>query len=421
MLVTQAKDPQAIETLNQLVSKYPDSDAARQGRYLRGLAYQRTQQHQPAVQDFEVFLATKPEGEAALDARYALALCRTGLKQYDQAAAALQALLQEAADYRRAADAYYELGHALLEQGKTQEAIAAFQALVEKHPDSPRADEAWFRVGRHYELAAENADNEQAQAEQLAKAADAYKTGAAKARTPQLQEKLQFKLGDAVFRQKKYAEAAEVFASQVQTFPQGELVGPARFFAGESLYRQDKFDQARPLFEKVAQDNVEKYAAQALYRAGACAAQLRDWPASLAHYTGVLSKFPQFEQADEARYGAGWALQNLNRMDEARKTYEQVVTDTEGEVIETAAKARFMLGELAFAEKKYQDAIEQFLFAATLPFDEWRALARFEIGRCFLELGQKDQALAALQEVVDKHPKHARAPDAARLVAELKK
>ena len=64
---------------------------------------------------------------------------------------------------------------------------------------------------------------------------------------------------------------------------------------------------------------------------------------------------------------------------------------------------------------------EQFLFAANLPFDEWRALARFEIGRCFMELGNKEQALAALQEVVEKYPQHARAQDAARLAAELKK
>jgi TolA-binding protein len=421
VLFAQGKDAEVIEPLNLLLSKYAAADAAKQGRYLRGLTYQRMGQFQPAVQDLEAFLTTKPEGEAALDARYALALCRTGLKQYDQASAALEALLKENPAYSRADDAWYELGHALLEQKKEKEAIAAFQSLAEKYSESPRADEAWFRVGRYYEQAAENAAEETAKGEQLAKAAEAYKTGAAKAKTPPLKEKLQFKLGDVLFQQKKYDEAAATLLAQIQTYPQGELVGPARFFAAESLYRQNKFDQARPLFEQVSKDKVENYAAQALYRAGGCAAQMKDWPASLTHYTALLTGFPQFEQLAEARYGLAWALQNQNRLDDARKTYAQVIAETEGEVVETAAKARFMLGELAFGEKKYEDAVEQFLFAVNLPFDEWQALARFEIGRCFTELGRKDQAIASLEEMLEKHPKHSRAGDAMRLLAELKK
>jgi TolA-binding protein len=352
--------------------------------------------------------------------RYALALCRIGIKQYDEAAAVLESLLKDHPTCARAPDAWYELGHALLEQKKEPEALAAFRSLAEKHPDSPRADEAWFRIGRHFEQAAEAAAEEPARFEQLAKAAAAYRSGAAKAKTPQLKEKLQFKLGDALFRQTKYGEAAEAYLAQLQAVPQGELAGAARFFAAESLYRQDNFEKARPLFEQAARDNAEKYAAQSLYRAGACAAQMKDWPASHGHYAELLAKHPSFEQKHEARYGAAWALQNQNRLDDARKAYEQIVADTEGEILETAAKARFMLGELAFGEKKYEDAIEQFLFAAQLPFEEWRALARFEIGRCFLELGKKDQAAAALKEVVEKYPKHSRAADAAKLLSELK-
>jgi TolA-binding protein len=298
--------------------------------------------------------------------------------------------------------------------------MAAFRSLAEQHPDNPRAGEAWFRIGRHFEQAAEAAAEEPAKVEQLAKAAEAYRSGAAKTQTPQLQEKLRFKLGDALFRQKKYAEAAEAFLAQLQAVPQGELAGPGRFFAAESLFRQDKFEQARPLFEQTARDNVEKYAAQSLYRAAACAVQMKDWPAGQAHYAELLARHPDFEQKHEARYGVAWALQNQNRLEEARQNYARIVADTEGEIIETAAKARFMLGELAFGEKKYEDAVEQFLFAAQLPFDDWRALSRFEIGRCFLELGKKDQAAAALQEVVEKYPQHPRAPDAARLLAELK-
>ena len=48
------------------------------------------------------------------------------------------------------------------------------------------------------------------------------------------------------------------------------------------------------------------------------------------------------------------------------------------------------------------------------------ALARFEIGRCFLAMGKRQKALEAFQAVVDKHPDHAKAQDAARMLSELK-
>ena len=117
---------------------------------------------------------------------------------------------------------------------------------------------------------------------------------------------------------------------------------------------------------------------------GACAAELKQWPDSQKHFAALVVAFPKFPQLGEARYGLGVALQNQNKLDEAAAEFQQIAKLSEGE---TAAKAQFMLGEIAFAKKQYEPAIEHFLTVAVgTSYPNWQALSRFEAGRCIIEL-----------------------------------
>jgi TolA-binding protein len=388
------------------------------GRDLRGLAYHRQKNYDPAVQDFQAYLGGNPSGDEVHDARYALVLCRIGQGQFDEATKELGALLEAKADYEHADKMYYELGHGLLQKKESAKAAEAFRTLAEKLPDSPLAAESWFHVGRHHEQSAEPLEDETQKGAEWGKAAEAYVAAAAKAKGTELGEKSQYKLGDVQFRLEEYAKAAATLQQQVADYPSGSLVGPGRFLAAESLYRLGDFQNALPLFVQVADAKVERYDAQALYRAGSCAGKLNNWPESQKHFAALIAQFADFPQLSEARYGLGLALQNQQKLPEARQLYEQVTAETE---TETAAKARFMVGEIDFAEKKYEDAVENYLQVAVgYPYEEWQALARFEAGRCFIELGKKDQARSSLQAVVDQFPNHPKAKDAALLIQELK-
>jgi TolA-binding protein len=418
-LYQQKKPDQALAPLNTLFSGKSDAETTSRGLFLRGIIQQRLKQYDAAVKDLEAFLAGKPSGSDAHDARSALVLCRIGQGQFDQARAALDGLLKEKADFAQADAMYYELGHALLQQQKLPEAAEAFRALAEKRSDSPLAAEAWFHVGRGHEAAVEKATADEPKNQELAKASAAFTAGLGKAKTPELREKLQYKLGDVQFRQKQYAQAAATLAALLAERPAGELAAPARFLAAESHFRQDQFDKALPLFVQTAADKAEQYRAQSLFRAGTCAAGLKNWAESQKHFAALIAQFPKFEQIADARYGLALALQNQNKPAEARPLYEQVTKETE---TETAAKARFMLGELAFGEQKHLDAIEQFLTVATgYPYKEWQGLSRFEIARCHLALGNRDKAIESLKIVVEQFPGHAKAAEAGKMLGELKK
>lgn len=408
----------AAAELDKLLAGPLDDKLKAGGLFLRGVVRQQLKQFDPAVEDLKAFLATSPPAAEALDARYAMAMCRIGQKKPAEAQAELDAILAADKAYKNADRIRYEIGHEWLGQDKLAEAAAAFAALAAAHPQSPLAAEALFHVGRGHEEAALKGD-EAARAKFLEEASKAYTAGLAVAKEPELREKIQYKLGDVRYRQKKYPEAASVLLTEIQEFPQGPLTPAARHLAAESLFEQGKFQEALPLFEKTAADKVEKYHARALYRAGTCAANLKNWAASQAHFAALLQAFPKFEQAAEARYGLALALQNQNQLDQAAALYEQVTKETE---TETAAKARFMAGEIDFAKKKYDDAIEDFL-AVTVgyPYPAWQGLAQFETGRCLMELGKKPEAIAAFETLLQKHPQHERAADATRLIQELRK
>jgi TolA-binding protein len=408
----------ANAALAAILASHPEPALAARAHYLRGLVLQRQKQVDAAATDLEAFLASKPPAEEAADARYALVLCHIARKQLDQAAGALAALVAEKSDYPNAARGYYELGHALLGEGRDEPAATAFRTLAEKYPDSPLAAEAWFHVGRWNE---ETADRLTAEAEKLAglaKAADCYAAGLAKAKDAELHEKLQYKLAEMKCRGKQFEQAATTLQAQLRDHPSGALAGPARFLAAECLFRQNKFEEALPLFAKVADERLEKYQAQALYRAGACAAEQKKWPESQKFYETLVRDFPRFEQLGEARYGLAVAVQGQGRLGEARAIHEQLAKSAEAQ---TAVKARFMLGEIAFAERKFEEAVEHYLAVTTgYPFKQWQGLAQFEIGRCFLSLGKRQQAIDAFRGVVEKYPDHARAQDAQKMLAELK-
>jgi TolA-binding protein len=408
----------ALAALDKLSAAAPEASLAARAHYLRGLVLQRQKQFESAAKEFEAFLAGNPSAEDAAEARYALALCRIAVKQFDQATATLAALLQQKADYAQADWAYYELAQALLREDRTDAAAAALATLAEKLPRSPLAAEGWFQVGRSYEAAADRAAAAEQKTAAAVRAAQAYEAGLTKAPPADLQEKLRYKLADVQFRQKQFEQAAATLQAQLRDQPGGSLAGPARFLAAECLFRQDKFAEALPLFARVADDKVEKYQALALYRAGTCAANQKKWPESQKFFETLTREFPAFEQFLDARYGLALALQNQGRLAEARAIDEQVAKATD---TETAAKARFMVGEIAFAERKYEDAIEQFVMVTSgYAYKHWQALAQFEIGRCFLSLGKRQRAVEAFQTIVDKYPDHAKAADAARMLAELK-
>jgi len=255
-------------------------------------------------------------------------------------------------------------------------------------------------------------------AEKFDQAAEAYQRSAESSENVQIAEKSFHKLGWSHMKADKLEDAAAAFTAQLQKFPQGELAGDAQFLIGECYYRTSNWQPAAQAYQKVANDRNSSYVALAMFRAGECAGSLEDWNTSKTWHQKVLEGFPEFEMKPEARYGLGWALQNEGQLDAAIEQYEAVTEETSSE---TAAKARFMIGECRFAQKGHKDATKHFLKAALFyNHPNWAPMAYFEAGRCFEVLRDTEQAKTCYEKVVTQFPQHAKVADAKRRLAELK-
>jgi len=407
-LFDKADHAGAINQLNGLLSQFPNSAIATDGLYMRGLCQHRQKNYPAAVVDLQEFLKLNPANEnVKLDAHYSLVLCHAGLKQHDQTILVASELLKLKPDYAAADKVMYELAFAYSETGKTKESADTFRQLATKYPDSELAPECWLRVADYH-----------ATEKQFAEAIAACVQGLTKVKDPKLKEQLQFRLGSSQFTADAFADAATTLQAQITEHPQGSLLIDATWLVAESLFRQNKYQEAVPWYQKTIDAKPEKYHARALYRAGTCANELKQWSLGQQYFTALTTQFPKFEQLGEALYGLGFDLQNQNQLDQASAVYERVTKETN---TESAAKARFMMGECAFAQKKYDIAWQHFLEAALgYPYPEWQALGHFEAARCFIELKMPDNAINSLREVVEKFPKHERAKDAAKLLADLK-
>jgi TolA-binding protein len=380
------------------------AQAAKEARWLRGHCYFQLKQPQKAIEDLNVFLSSNPAdaGQKA-DAQWTLALAHAELKQHQQTASHLETLLKDSPDATRADQAHYELAFAYQKLNDTDKAVQTFQALAAKFPESPLVAEAWFRVGEIHE-GKSNGDE----------ALKAFQAGLTAAKEPKFQELLLYKLGQVNYDRKAYAEAAAHWKTLIERFPQGSYRDEAVYLQAEALFDQAKFTESYPVFVQATQNPSAKHHARAHYRAGQCATQTKQWPDAEKHFQIVVDQFDKFPERTEARYGLAFAQQNQRKFDPARSQYLQIIKDTE---TETAARARFMLGECDFAEQKFATAWEHYLEAALgYPYEEWKAQGHYQAGRCFLQLNQPDKAREELQVVIEDHPNHALVKEAQQLL-----
>ena len=131
----------------------------------------------------------------------------------------------------------------------------------------------------------------------------------------------------------------------------------------------------------------------------------------------AAEKFPKSTYLPEINYERAWVRQNLGDKEGALKLYEEVTTQTQDV---TAARARFMIGEIYFLEKNHAEAVRHFFKAAYgYGYPEWQARSHFEAGRCFEVLGKLDQAKKSYEEVVKNFAKFEEAALAKKRLEEL--
>ncbi|HJT78055.1 MAG TPA: tetratricopeptide repeat protein [Gemmataceae bacterium] len=280
-------------------------------------------------------------------------------------------------------------------QPAEQKARALYQALLTDFPDLPlAAGDAHLELA---ELLAGRGDNDGA-IKLLREALD-------KEPSPEMTDKICMRLGACLFDKGDPKEGLAQFL-RVAENPKSPLAAQAHYRAGEALLAAGDCAEAikhLAVFRDRGEfQNIPGLTDRALLRLGHAYAQLKQWEPSRQAHEQVVNRFGNGPWGNEARYGIGWAWQNLKQYDNAVGAYSQVVANTGTEL---GAKAQLQIGLCRLEQKRLPEATTALLVVPyTYDYPELSAAALVEAARAFAEQKQPEQAARLLRRVIKDHP-----------------
>ena len=430
-LMQQGKHADAIPPLSKVISEHKKHAVGDDAMLARGISLRHTGKLKNAEIDLSEYLELKPSGTNLGHALYELALIDQKQKRSDRAAEKLARLVDQVPDYPSMEKVLYELGWSLRESGKDKEAEERFAELVQRFPKANVAGEAAYFVGQKSYAAGK-----------WEEAAEQFLVAAQRTTDSELSEKAHYRLGWSYFKTKDFDRAQRAFADQATKHPNGRLALDAVMMVGECRFEARDYASALVAYtrgrEKIRENNdnqnsvTDKAERQVreliLLHGGQSAAQQRKWSEAVQWYDELKERFPGTQYLAQMFYEAAFAYQQLGDKERALKYYSQVADKYRNEL---GARARFMMGELHFAEKAYDKAIPEFqrvMFGygadkAPAGIKNWQAKSGFEAGRCGQQLilaaksadsrtKSTDIARKFFQYVVDKHSGHELATEA---------
>jgi TolA-binding protein len=224
------------------------------------------------------------------------------------------------------------------------------------------------------------------------------------------------------FLDRRDGKAALAHAQPVAANAASPFVPEAQYVAGEAFIQQQDWPKAVERLvafrDQSRFQNVPEVSDRALLRLGHALAQTGQWEPGRAAYETLVQRFPQSPWCNEARYGIGWAWQNLKQHDNAVAAYSEVTRRTTAEV---AARAQVQIGLCRLEQKRFPEAAQALMVVPlTYDYPEWQGQALCEAARAYVEMNQQAEAVRILQRVVKDFSKSTWAQVAQKRLTEMK-
>ncbi len=385
VLMQQQKYPEAIELLKPIAEQDRKDSIGLEAKLALAICHRQSGQVEQSIPEFTKLLELQPKENFLGNTLYEMSIAQTQLKNYEQAASLLTRIVSEVPAYGLMDRVLYELGWAFKHQNKTDQSTTAFRDLIEKFPTSNLVAEAAYHVGQ----------GEYAQ-QKFQAATVSYRKAVDTSKDTELVEKSLYKLGWSLFKQNDFDQAKKYFVRQINDFPNGALKLDALFMLGECESKAGNyanamghFRDARKILEGLKDSSqISEQVKVLIYLNGAQAArELKQWSDCEEWLKVIIDKYNTTSYIPQAIYELAYCYQNQKKTDEAIRLYGEVAGKYRTEV---AARARFMMGEVFFAERDFAKAIPEFqrvMFGfggvqAPAEIKNWQARSAFEAGRC---------------------------------------
>ena len=371
-----------IQSLNQLITNYPQSQYIDDALYEQGRAFVQLDDNANAIERFQALVKTFPQSNMA----------------------------------RRAAN---EIGLLYYQDDKYPEAIAAYKEVIKNYPGSEEA-----------RLAQRDLKSIYIDLNKVDEYADFASTipGGANFDVNE-RDSLTYVAAERVYMRGEMTEARNSFMKYLQTFPEGAFSLNANYYIGLIDYNQQNYESASAHLNKVLEYPDNKYSEEAMMMSAEMAYLAKDYARSLELYkllkdrastperrqlaatgmlrsaamtdnkeevilaaTAVLSDAkvaPELE--NEARHYRAKALVDVNQLSHAVEDWQVLAQDTRNVY---GAEAKYQLAQYLFNAGKTAEAEKEVLnyLEVSTPLAYWLARSFVLLSDIYAKLDRKLEA-----------------------------
>ncbi len=400
---------QALTSSAQLATMFATGELASVGEYLTGMIYFQKKDYVNAIRFFESLLAKYPRSPLREPGATMLMYSLYNLKNFEYAVTFgskyIKDFPEEKSEWRGRtlyflAEAYYYLKN-FSEAEKTYLAVTKDYFGIEISP--------YARLGLAYALYNQERNRE---------AQEIFEN---MSKTPyddsSLVIAIYLGLGYTQYNQRDYMKARETFEALYNTFPKDERCAvPALFYAGLAYYNLEYYANAIECWEKlVGNFPLAKKSAEAGFRAGDTYFKALEYEKARSLFRWVVENHPHDDFARSAQLALAQSYYNQKNYDEAIREFQKFL-DLYPTAEEATAARKGM--EMCYYQKGLESTEAMQYFVERFPQSELAADGQYQIAQKFFDEKKYQQAMEEFIKVVINFPNSSYAPDALLLAAE---
>lgn len=345
--------------------------------------------YRQALPDFEKALAITPNPESARDILFYMGECAFRTKQYKEAIAYYENTIKADPDSSSAHKAAYSMAWCYIYMADNDKAADILKQQVENPKSAVRSAslKTWVDILLNLRKFQEAADS-----------IDKY-LFVLSVNDP-LKPELAYMRALALYSLNQFGNSERAFKEFLDNYKDSPRVYEATYRLGLSYIGQKDFTKAINTLLKLA-ENTKTPAdvkEKALYRLGESYFNLGNVKDAGKYFNQIVTKFPKGETRIDALYQLGELAYLQESFDEALTAFSLIAES--GKPL--ASQALFRSGEVAMRAAKIKEAINLFeTYLKKYPQASMTDDAKFKIGLAWLELNDDAQALAAFSQLLN--------------------
>jgi len=220
--------------------------------------------------------------------------------------------------------------------------------------------------------------------------------------SPTARARVLFAKAELARLRKQPAEEEKNIGQIAQEFKPDDLSPVLLGRAGDYLLGKQKPDQATTFYQRLMDEYPKSdYVDFAYNGLGEIAYQKHDLPKALRHFTDGTEKIAASQKLKDLTVGKAKTLFALDKLDEAKKSFEQVASVREWRG-ESTAFSVFSLGEIEAKRGRWPEANAYFqrVYVAYQKFLPWVAKAYIRSGESFEKMGKTQEAANTYRELL---------------------